>query len=408
MSERLHIGAPYLEDADGASRLCAELELRGQAETMWFSVDEKYGPYLVEDRADALVVGLLTTAMKDGPDIVCEAPVSRRLLYQLRHYLIPILAANLPGYHAIELRAKPTDVKLPCAGAVATGWTGGVDSMFTLMKTIHAEEPSRKLTHLMIASNGALEAEDNSTLLKALVRKAENGIAAELGLSVIGIETNLQELVSEVFISVVVYRHAAVILALQKLFSVYYNSGSYAFSQFKFDAEDSGFSELAVIPFFETGNTVFYSAYGAYSRLEKLRGLMDFPQARKGLHPCIHPLPDYNCGRCGKCQRILTALYALDGLDCFSSVFDVNEFERNRDWYLERLWANREKMISRDTLALLKRRGIEISDEIKRRDRIKRTATKMVQRDKEWFSAKLNSEQNPGGSSRIGKAENSG
>ena len=357
--------------------------------TMWFSVDEKYAPCLVDDRADAFVVGLLTTAMKDGTDIVCEAPVSRRLLYQLRHYLIPILAANLPGYHAIELRAKPTDVKLPCAGAVATGWTGGVDSMFTLMKTLHAEEPSRRLTHLMIASNGALEAHDNSALLKALVRKAEDGVAAELGLSVIGIETNLQELISEPFLAVAAYRHAAVILALQKLFGIYYNSSTYEFSRFSFDADNCGYFELVLFDNFCTDYTTFYSAYASYSRAQKLKELSEYPLAHRLLHPCVQALPEHNCGRCGKCVRTMATLHGLGTLERFSDVFDVGAFQRDKDWYMANVLAHRESQHYGEALMLMKQRGIEPSPAAQRMARTMRTASRVVGEHRQWLADRL-------------------
>ncbi len=389
MSDRIYICTPYLESAGETARVCAKLELRGKRETLWFSVDEKYGKYLVDDRADAFVVGLLTTAMKDGMDIVCEAPVSRRLLYQLRHYLIPILAANLPGYHAIELRAESTDVKLPCAGAVATGWTGGVDSMFTLMKTLHAEEPSRRLTHLMIASNGALEAEDNSALLKALVRKAEDGVAAELGLSVVGIDSNIQELVPEPFLAVAAYRHAAVILALQKLFGVYYSSAAYEFSRFSFDENNCFYYELVLFDNFRTDRTTFYSAYGAYSRAQKLKELSDYPLAWRQLHPCIHIQSDRNCGRCGKCVRTMAALYGLGTLERFSDVFNVEAFQRDKDWYMANVLAHRESQHYGEALMLMKQRGIEPSPAARRMAQTMRAASRVVEEHRQWLADRL-------------------
>lgn len=385
----IHIGKSYIQRVDGQFRLCAELELRGQKETLWFSVNETYGSYLVDDRADAFVVGLLTTAMKDGTDIVCEAPVSRRLLYQLRHYLIPILAANLPGYHAIELRAEPTDVKLPCAGAVATGWTGGVDSMYTLMRTIHAEEPSRRLTHLMIASNGALEAEDNSALLKQLVRKAETGVAAELGLSVVGIDSNIQKLVSEPFLAVAAYRHAAVILALQKLFSVYYSSAAYEFSRFSFDVNNCFYFELVLFDNFCTDCTRFYSAYGAYSRAQKLKELSEYSLAHRLLHPCVQALPKRNCCRCGKCVRTMAALYGLGTLERFSDVFDVEAFQRDKDWYMANVLSHRESQHYGEALMLMKQRGIEPSPAAQRMARTMRAAERIAKRNKGYLLKRI-------------------
>ena len=390
--DAIHIGIPRIEKSGSAVRLCADVDLFGKKEVMWFSVDEKYGEYLVDDRADAFVAGLLTPAMRKGADIICDAPVTRRLLYQLRQYLIPMLAANLQGFRPITLRAEPTDVKLPCENAVATGWTGGVDCMLTLKQTIEAEAPSRKLTHLMITSNGSLEVEDNSALLKKLVEKAENGAALELGLPVVGIDTNVQELVNENFLSVVVYRHASVVLALQKLFGTYYNSASYAFSWFAFDAENCAFYELVPLGCFRTDSTSFYSSGGPYSRVQKLRELSDYPLAHRYLHPCISALPERNCNRCRKCIGVMATLYSYGALDHFSAVFDVDLFERDMDWYLSKLLAAKNST-SIDALALLKSRGIEPSPKVKWKSFINRGAAVIKEfkklADKDWYAMKF-------------------
>lgn len=87
----IRIGAPYIERTSGEVRLCSEVELHGQKQIMWFSVSESYGAYLVEDRADALVIALLTVAMYGKSDIICAVPVTRRLLYQINQYLIPTM-----------------------------------------------------------------------------------------------------------------------------------------------------------------------------------------------------------------------------------------------------------------------------------------------------------------------------
>lgn len=384
----IQIGMPYIEQTSDAVRLCAPILLHGQEQTMWFSVSPEYGEYLTDDRADAFAAGIFTTAMRDGTDIVCEAPVTRRLLYQLNHYLIPMMAANMADvFHPIKIRAVPTDGKLPCAGAVGTGWSGGVDSMFTLMQSLHAEEPSRRLTHLLITSNGALEDEDNTALLQKLVRKAEEGIAAETGLKVIGVNTNLQELQSEPFLAVAAFRHSAVTLALQKLFGAFLWSSAYEFARFSFDADNAFYYELVIYSSFETDTTVLYSAGGAYSRVQKLQALSAYPLAHKYLHPCIHILGE-NCGRCGKCVRTEAALYGLGTLEKFSSVFDAAEFERNKDWYFAQVLTNERSQHYGEALVLLRKRGVDLSG-AERLARSIRAAKIVVDKNKAWLSEKL-------------------
>lgn len=390
MSSDIRIGKPYIEEAPGCVRLCAPVLLRGQEQTMWFSVAPEYGEYLTDDRADAFVAGIFTTAMRDGADIVCEAPVTRRLLYQLNHYLVPMMAANMGDvYHPIKIQAAPTDVKLPCAGAVGTGWTGGVDCMFTLMNNLHAEEPSHRLTHLLITSNGSIEEDDNSATLQGMVEKAQNGIAAETGLKVVGVDTNLHEIQSEVFLAVGIFRYCAVILALQKLFGTFLLSASYGFAWFSFVSHDSFYYELVICSSFETDATAIYSEGGAYLRAQKLQALSNYPLAHKYLHPCGHPLGIKNCGHCYKCFRTQAALYGLGALDRFSEVFDVDDFERNKDWYFARLLADERSQLTGETLVLLRQGGIELSPKVRRMARTLRAAKAVTDKNKEFLSGKL-------------------
>ncbi len=332
----IHIGIPYIQELSGEARLCAKVKMGNKEELMWFSVKESYERYLTVDRADAFVAGLLTTAMRNEMDIKCEAPVTKRLLYQINHYLIPMMSGNISCFHRMKVCAKPTEKPLECAEAVGTGWTSGVDSMFTCMQNLHTEGKKHKLTHLLITSNGAIEGECCKETLDKMVEKAENGFASENGLEVVGIDTNLQEILSETFISVQPFRHASVVLALQKLFGVFLNSSSDAFSKFSFFEEMAGYYELAPLACFETECTVFYSSGGAFSRGQKLKELSGFLQAYKYLHPCIYALRD-NCGECNKCIRTEAVLYGFGTLEKFSVVFDVKKFERNKSRYFAQL-----------------------------------------------------------------------
>ncbi len=179
------IRKPYIEQKGNKSFLYSNITIKNKNYKMFFSVNKEYEKYLVDDRSDAFIVALLTYAMKENLDIISEAPVSRKLLYQLNQYLITMLSSNMKDFHKIKLEATPTDLLLENKGAVCTGWTGGVDSMYTLMTHLNRNEKSFKLTHLGIFNNGALESDNNEELLENLVEKAKSGIAKECNLEVI-------------------------------------------------------------------------------------------------------------------------------------------------------------------------------------------------------------------------------
>lgn len=359
----ISIGRPYIEEVIDGVYMRARVTLYEQEQVMWFSVKPLYREYLTEDRADAFVTALLTTAMREGRDIVSEAPVTRRLLYQMNQFLIPMLAENMEEYHRITVYAEPTDRKLECAGAVGTGWTGGVDSMFTYMQNYQNAVQGYRLTHLLIANNGAIEGESARETLRRMVEKAEKGFADEAGLSVIGVDTNFEEILSEKFIFVIGIRHSAVILALQKLFRVFLNSSGYDFSEFSFEKGsrlgDMAYYELGVLSYLETDNTIFFSSGGAFTRMQKLKHLSEFSLAHRYLHPCIYALRD-NCGNCGKCIRVETALYSLGVLDKFSAVFNIEEFQQNKNWYISQILEKKHLQHYSEILQLLRQQGVSL------------------------------------------------
>ena len=375
----LRIGKPYLrQDPNGAS-LCAQVTIQGNSEEAWFSVEPEFARYLIDDRADAFVVGFLTTAMKLGADIYCDAPITKRLYYQLTTYLIPSMATNMEIYHSISILAPLTDVPLPCEGAVGTGWTGGVDSMYTLMTHLHPQEPGMKLTHLLVANVGTLESDHNTELLRYIAEKTRSGIARELELSVVAVDSNIQLLQDEPYLAVAAFRLPAAVLALQKLFGVFLHSGAYEFSYFAFVSENSAYYELLPLSCFETDRTAFYSTGSHVSRIQKLWELSEFRPARSYLHPCIYAHRD-NCGKCGKCVRTMGALYALGTLDEFGQVFDVEDFYRHKDDHLAGILAKKESQHYGEVLAVMKQRGMELSPDVQKKARILRAAAQVAQK----------------------------
>ena len=388
----LRLGRPYLRSGNTGIRLCCDVSFRGEIKTVWFEVEKEWAQYLTDDRADAFVALYLPTAMREGAEIVSEAPVSRRLLYQINQYLIPVLSRNIEIYRKTCLKAEPADRIPVCTGAVAAGWTGGVDSMFTLKSTLDAEESGRRLTHLMIANNGALESKNNEEMLKRLVRKARNGIGRETGLQVLGINSNVDRQLNEHYLSVVGFRIPAAVLSLQKLFSVYYHSSSYEYEKFSFTADNSSYCELFLLSLLSTENTVFCSAGGAFRRLEKMRGISDYPLAFRYLHPCIHS--GNNCGRCGKCISTETALYALGTLDRFGQVFDLDAFKRDKDRYIAEVIEKKDRFYTfGEAYEQLKQQGL-ITPHAESIVRIRRAARRAAEKNREMLSRKL--EENNG------------
>ena len=308
---------------------------------------------------DPFVIAFLPKAMREGRNIVCQAPVSKRLLYQIRRFLIPACSSNMDSYKFVEIFAdKIADIK-ENAGAVTTGCTCGVDSMYTIEKLLKTDIDGHRLTHLMVANCGTLESDDNSKTLKMMASRIENGIGKDTGIPVVSIDTNLdQVLPEEVYVSVVVYRLVASVVSLQKLFGVFCLSSSIEYVNFSYTAEVCEYYEPFLLKCFDLARTRFHSSGAQLTRIEKLSYLADSGNARKHLHPCIYARRSTNCGTCGKCLPTITALYALDKLDGFGEVFDLDDFHKNTDTYIGRTIAENKHEYCGECYVLLKEKGL--------------------------------------------------
>lgn len=370
----LKIGKPYVEYSNGKARLCAKLEFPDRERTAWFEVEEEYGTYFTTDRADAFVVAFLTAAMKAGEDIVSEAPVTKRLLYQLNRQLIPVMAENTRRYHFMQIQAEATETLLPCENAVGLGWTGGVDCFYSFKTYAETDEPSVKVTHLVVLNIGTFEEDDTEKTLSLFMRRAEN-MAEEYGLKAMGINSNVQMIVKENYLSVGAFRIPSAILAFQKLFGIFLHSSSYEYWRFALREENSGFYEMMVFDCLETDHTRFYSSLGDTSRIEKITALADYQPAWTRLHPCLYE-QDKNCGLCGKCDSVFTTLYALGKLDNFSKVVDTELVRKNIDRFTNDIAAHSDGVYKGELFRFLDKKGM-ITPRQKRLSRIIKAAEKI-------------------------------
>lgn len=352
----LRIGRPFIRHRGDKVRLCAKLEFPDAERLAWFETDKEYEKYLTADRADAFVAAFLTPAMKAGEDIVSEAPVTKRLLYQLNRQLIPTLSQRMKRYHVMQIRAEGTEEILSCEDAVGLGWTGGVDCFYSFKRYAEADEPAMKVTHLVVLNIGTFEEGDLEEDLSVFLRRAHD-MAKEQGIQAMGINSNIHCIVQENYLSVGAFRIASAILALQKLFGVFLHSSSYEYWRFALREENCAFYELFVLDCLETDQTRFYSSMGDASRIEKISALTEYPPAWTRLHPCLHP-QDKNCGRCGKCERVFTTLYALGELERFAETTDTGQIRESLEEFKEDIALHANGIYNGELLKLLDERGM--------------------------------------------------
>ena len=353
----LHIGKNYLSRADGMTRLCADVTIGRHGTTIWFAVDSAQEEYLALGRADPFVMALLPAAMRGGHEMVCEDPMSERLHYQLCRHVIPALAFAGELYRVVPVTAPLTAAPYPNQGAVGTGFSGGVDSMYTIM--CHGPDSGLPLTHLMMFDIGGLLPEHGSAKHIEFYRQAKR-FAAEQGLETIFLRTNLEETLSnaETRLEVCTFRNLARVLAAQGLFSAYLLSTEHDAGHFRFNMRDPEYCDPFLIPSGSTEGLTFYPSGMQLKRYDKLELLLEWEPALRWLHPCQRGVPGgTNCGRCKKCIRDMTALYAMGELERYGAVFDVADFKKNLAARLGSALAKTGSYLYDDPAELLKKSG---------------------------------------------------
>lgn len=330
--------------------------------TLFYEVEEKWGKYLVAGRSDPFVLALLELAMEKNCDISYEAPMSETLKYNLECYLIPVYSRKIRGFHKIRLLGSVINEAVPSEEVAGTGFSGGVDSFYTVLSHMDSEYSTKRVSHLMLAVNGAaqtgfLEELDQKWFREEMERFTP--AAKELGLELIGVNSNVSLLSQHKKLlkggdSIVT---CSFVYALRGLFGTYYWASAYEADVLKFVGNDGGFMEPFSVPLMNVENLHFYHSGCEVSRLEKVEYIARNSVAQKFLTVCGDPV---SCGCCFKCLRTMTELYSINKLDLFDKVFDVEGYKRILTSKLAREFTIDHPPFTTDILKSMKRNGVKV------------------------------------------------
>lgn len=365
----IEIGEVYIKRIGDKSRCCSNITWGNRIKTLWYEVESKYEECLCTERIDAFLVALLPFAMLENLDIHSKGYVSEKLLYQLKTIMIPSYSNNTKEFHSIDIDAKCDGRILKSKNGVATALSCGIDSYYTVLKHIAPEMEGFKLTHLtyfniMNHTQWKVYGEDSSRDFSNARRDYVKKAAKEIGLELVYVDSNFDIFYHDFeLLATFSFRYFGTVLALQKLFKIYYWSSGFTFAQFEISCDDLALSDLLAVQCVSNENTTFYSTGSEVSRIEKIAYISDFAETYKFLNVCWINL--YNCtDRCEKCKRTILALYALGKLDHYKEVFDVEKVYKNINEYLGHLLVMRIKeshqKYYRDVYDCFRKRGIKI------------------------------------------------
>lgn len=318
------------------SRVSSALDIDGKKFDLWFEVDLAYAEYLLYERGDAFVIGVLPYALRNNHDITCTMPCTMELIYSINEYLLPSLVKYEEQFYNIKIICVLVDEPIKNAGAVGCGLSCGVDSLYSIYRHMEHESVYLKLTHLVVFNNGSFGGYFQKT---GWDKAAEENLgrdfrfAEEVNLPIVRTNSNLGKLIGLRMDYYVAYFMAFNVLNMSKLFKSYlYSSAGLDLSYFTVQNSDkndcSNYDLLTLNCLSRTEGIRFFSSGMSLSRYEKMEYIKKWKLAHNYLHSCL--TESFNCGVCQKCKRNLVNLDALEVLEDFSAVYDLEDYKNRR------------------------------------------------------------------------------
>lgn len=337
------IKKPFIEHEGEYASLKCEIIIQdptsenARGGVIFFKVKNEYAPYLTYERSDAYIIGLLKYAMSNKHDIQCETPVSETLLFNLDTFFIDSLVSNSKNLYRTKIYADIASDVLPNDGAVGTGASMGIDSFHSIINHSKSRFPQHDITHLSFHNVGASYG-SGSSVYKERLHNAEM-FCKEYGYKLVVSDSNIQDVIWQDHYLTHHYTSGFAIFCLQKLWKVYYYASSSPYSEFTLKNNDlyaPGRYELLTVYAFSTDILKIYSEGATKNRLEKTHLVADSPLSYKYLNVCM--IQGHNCGECEKCIHTMTMLDAIGSLNNYSSVFPVDKYYNNYDYYMGRIY----------------------------------------------------------------------
>lgn len=335
----IHVDAPTCTVEEDRARIAARVHfddppaaLDGEtAVDAWYEVPAAYAD-AVTLRADAFAAALLPVALQQRAPLRIDAPLSARLAHGLNEYQ-RLLATWFTHLSPVPLEVNRYDGPSTSADGVATMFSGGLDSFYTLHQHLpeHEPLPAYRLTHGLF-----IHGFDVGLSFEAAYDRTRDRYAAlfgDLDLTLIPVRTNVKVLLNHFGFgaqAVLGPLLMSVPLLLQPLLRVCYVPAGLTYAEAGVTFEEN---HPLVDHRFSTEALQVVHDGAAASRVEKTAAVAAWPPCRDHLCVCgrrAHTGADHlNCGRCQKCVMTLLALDLLgqDGYDAlFAHPVDWEQF----------------------------------------------------------------------------------
>ena len=308
---------------------------------LWFSAPQKYEYGICENQYDAYLVGLLYPAMRCGEDIHIEGRVSKRLLFNINHYAIPLIKSFSPSCKNIKVTATELTNLNYNGDGVGTVFSGGIDSFCTIYDHLGLEnDPDYRINSFLFLNVGAHGSKSEDKVRRKFETRYNylKRFPEEVGLDFIPVDSNLHDFHPWGHQLTCTLTLASGAMFMQKFYNKYYCASlgwSYLeiLEHYKTDLDkDIAMFDPMLLPLLSTESLELISDGNQYTRTEKTLRIIDYGPVKKYLNVCVSGDDTHeNCSVCSKCSRTLMTLNSLDRLEEFNHLFDIEKYKKEAE-----------------------------------------------------------------------------
>ncbi|MDE2027100.1 MAG: hypothetical protein KGJ11_00995 [Candidatus Omnitrophica bacterium] len=307
-------------DNDRCIRVQGTVEYgNGDTELYWFDFPIEENRYLT-CAGDPWLVCLLPVAMTLGDSLEIDFPVDG-VLYENSLKLKKIWKRWYPYLHDIELHVNVQNEDLGFnegSGRCAAFFSGGVDSLFTLIKEKQEIDDLLAVWGFDISLENDIGFRAHSEALQRINEFYRKNI--------IFIKTNLRK-TKHCQTKWGSLSHASALASVGLFLKKKYKKLLIASSGG--DNLQLWGSHVETDPLLSTSTTEVIHDGAGYSRIDKCSELLNHDYLMPYLHVCYKNSDEKNCSSCSKCLRTLVTFYLLGGLDKCRS-FDLSKIDFSR------------------------------------------------------------------------------
>jgi hypothetical protein len=289
------IGTPEIAFADGLTTVSADISLTGTDRlNIWYSLPlDRVSP---EQASDAFFVIGHRLAMVHEASLVMNTPVSNQLIHGSRS-LEDIFGLWFPDHEfVVDTQVKPRrdEPDLPDNRGLATCFTGGIDSMYSLLN------PPRNLSHAVFVHGFDISL--GRTTYHAKISKRLNKLTEALGVPLLQVTSNVRDLASE-RLTWGYHLHGPAIASVGILLAEVADELLLPSSETSRHIGTNNGSHQITDRLTSTEYLHITHHGTKVSRINKTALIAQNKTALKTVRPCYRSYVAYNCGECPKCIR---------------------------------------------------------------------------------------------------------